>query len=148
MQNWSVYGSYSYTDSTIEDDVVDGNGNVTPTGGKTVVDTPENMLKGEIGYDNGSLFAKLGFDYIDERYFNYLNDRSVEDRTLVDLSIGYRLQELSFVKQLTVQANVSNLTDEDYISTVGSGGFGNSGDRQTLLNGAPRQYFLTLDARF
>ncbi len=146
--DWSVFGSYSYTDSTYEDDVVDGDGNVTPTAGRTVVDTPENMLKGEVAYDNGALFARLGFDYIDERFFTYLNDQSVDSRTLLDLSLGYRIPDLGIVDQLLIQVNVSNLTDEDYVSTVGSGGFGNSGDRQTLLTGAPRQYFLTLDARF
>ncbi len=148
IEYFSVLGSYSYTDSTYEDDVVTGTGAVIPTGGKTVVDTPENMLKGEVGYDNGRLFAKVGFDYIDARYFTYLNDQEVDSRTLVDLSLGYRMKDLGFLRQLTLQANVANATDEDYISTVGSGGFGNSGDRQTLLNGAPRQYFITLDGRF
>jgi iron complex outermembrane receptor protein len=106
------------------------------------------MLKGEIAFDNGRLFARLGFDYIDNRYFTYLNDQEVDSRTLLDLSLGYRLRDLGIVDQLTLQLNATNLTDEDYISTVGSGGYGNSGDRQTLLTGAPRQYFLMLDARF
>lgn len=148
VENWSIFGSYSYTDSTYEDDVVAGDGTITPTAGKTVVDTPENMLKGEIAFDNGRLFARLGFDYIDNRYFTYLNDQEVDSRTLLDLSLGYRLRDLGIVDQLTLQLNATNLTDEDYISTVGSGGYGNSGDRQTLLTGAPRQYFLMLDARF
>jgi iron complex outermembrane recepter protein len=148
IEHFTLFGSYSYTDSTYEDDVVTGTGAVIPTGGKTVVDTPENMLKGEVGYDNGRLFAKVGLDYIDERYFTYLNDQKVDSRTLVDLAFGYRLQDLGFLRQLTLQANVTNAADEDYISTVGSGGFGNSGDRQTLLTGAPRQYFITVDGRF
>jgi hypothetical protein len=40
--------------------------------------------------------------------------------------------------------NVTNLFDKDYISTIGTNGFGNIGDNQTLLNGAPRQIFATL----
>jgi len=46
---------------------------------------------------------------------------------------------------------VANAFDEDYISTVGSGGFSNSdaaGTAQTLLPGAPRQVFFTLKAAF
>jgi len=148
IEHWSLFGSYSYTSSEYKDDVVAGDGSVVPTSGKTVVDTPENMLKAEFGYDNDRLFAKLGVDYIDDRYFTYLNDQSVDGRTLVDLALGYRMRDLGFLKQLTAQVNVTNLTDEQYIGTVGSGGFGNSGDRQTLLTGAPRQYFLTVDARF
>jgi iron complex outermembrane receptor protein len=106
------------------------------------------MFKAELGYDDGALFAKVGFDYIDERFFTYLNDRKVDDRTLIDLSVGYRLRGMGFVEEVTMQFNAVNITDENYISTVGSAGYGNSGDRQTLLNGAPAQYFFTVDARF
>jgi iron complex outermembrane receptor protein len=34
------------------------------------------------------------------------------------------------------------------VSTIGSNGFGNSGDNQTLLAGAPQQFFVTLKAGF
>lgn len=46
-----------------------------------------------------------------------------------------------------MQVGVTNLTDRKYISTVGSNGFGNSGDSQTLLQGAPRQFFVTLTGK-
>ena len=65
--------------------------------------------------------------------------------------MGYRLTNLGFVKDLTVQASVTNATDELYISTVGSNGFVNAdpnGTTQTLLVGAPQQYFVSLKARF
>ncbi len=76
IEHVSLLASYSYTDSEYSDDVVSGTGAVTQTRGKTVLDTPENMFKAELGYDDGALFAKVGFDYIDERFFNYLNDHS------------------------------------------------------------------------
>ncbi|MEQ1580314.1 MAG: TonB-dependent receptor [Steroidobacteraceae bacterium] len=145
---WSLFGSYSYNDSQYKDDVVSGTGAITPTSGKQVVDAPKNMLKAELGYDNGNLFYKLGLDFVDDRYFSYLNDQLVDSRTLLDLSLGYRFRQFPAFKELTAQFNVANLTDEQYISTIGSNGFGNSGDSQTLLTGAPRQYFFTLNARF
>jgi len=52
---------------------------------------------------------------------------------------------------LTLQGSVTNATDELYISTVGSNGFVNAdpnGTAQTLLRGAPRQYFISLKAKF
>jgi len=55
------------------------------------------------------------------------------------------------LKAVTAQVDVANLLDKDYISTVGSGGFGNSdlaGTAQTLLPGAPRQLFFSLKASF
>ena len=58
---------------------------------------------------------------------------------------------MGFVEQLSIQADVTNLTDEEYFSTIDSNGFTNSdpgGTTQTLLLGAPRQYFISLKAKF
>jgi len=58
---------------------------------------------------------------------------------------------MGVLKDLTAQIDIANLLDEDYISTVGSGGFGNSdlaGTAMTLLPGAPRQLFFTVKAGF
>jgi len=49
---FSLYGSYSYTDSTYRDDVVDASGTVTPIKGKTVVDSPKHIARAEISYDH------------------------------------------------------------------------------------------------
>ncbi len=140
----SIYASYTYTDSSYRDDVINGAGVlVAATKGKTVVDTPKHMLRGELSYDNTEAFGRIGFNYMSKRYFNYLNDRSVDARMIVDASLGYR-----FTEDLEFQFNVTNLFDEQYIGTLNSNGFGNSGDNQTLLVGAPRQAFVTLKAGF
>jgi iron complex outermembrane recepter protein len=140
----SLYGSYTYTDSTYRDDVLNGSGGlVAATRGKTVVDTPKHMLRGELSYDNTEAFARIGLNYMSKRFFNYLNDRSVDARLIADASIGYRFNE-----KAEIQFNVSNLFDEQYIGTLNSNGFGNSGDNQTLLVGAPQQFFVTLKAGF
>jgi len=65
-----------------------------------------------------------------------------------DMNLGYRFKDFGFGKNLSIQANVTNLTDETYISTIGSNGFGNSGDRQTFLAGAPVQWFVSLNGQF
>ncbi|WP_366416334.1 hypothetical protein [Novosphingobium sp. 32-60-15] len=44
--------------------------------------------------------------------------------------------------------NAVNLFDKRYVATIGSNGFGFSGDNQTLLAAAPRQVFVTLKAGF
>jgi iron complex outermembrane receptor protein len=67
----------------------------------------------------------------------------------VNLGLGYRLGNVGFFRELTAQLDVTNLFDEEYISTVGSGGFVNSdpgGTAQTLLPGAPQQWFFSLKA--
>jgi len=139
-----LYASYSYTDSTYRNDVLNLSGQlIAAIKGKTVVDSPKHMVRGELSYDNDGLFARLGLNYMSERFFSYTNDRSVPGRLLAEASAGYRFSE-----RLEFQVNASNLFDKQYIATIGSGGFGNSGDRQTLLVGAPQQFFATIKAKY
>ena len=142
----TLFGSYSYNNNTYRNDVVITTGagtTIIPTSGKSVVDSPKHMLHGEIGYDDGMLFGRIGAGYMSKRFFTYTNDRSVDGRAIVDASLGYRF-ELAAGKKVELQLNVTNLFDLEYVSTIGSNGFGNSGDNQTLLAGAPRQVFVTL----
>lgn len=146
----TLFASAAWNDSIYDDDYLT-NGVRIPVSGKTVPDAPELMLRGEIAYDDGNFFARADASYNDKRYYTYLNQGSVDAYTLVNATVGYRFTDLGFVKDLTLQGSVTNATDELYISTIGSNGFVNSdptGTTQTLLVGAPQQYFVTLRARF
>ena len=151
MPGVSWYNSLSLSNSTYRDDVVskDANNQTTTvaTAGKHVVDAPDTMLKSILSYDDGQWFGNVGMDYMSKRYFSYLNDASVAGRTLFNLSGGLRTKSLGFLSEGSVQVGVTNLGDRKYISTIGSNGFVNSGDSQTLLTGAPRQFFVTLTGK-
>ncbi len=112
------------------------------------MDSPKHILNGELGYDDGAIFGRVNVAYMSKRYYSYENDVSVPGRALVDLSFGYRFSGDDLLDGFEVQANVSNLFDKKYVSTVGSAGFTASGDRQTLLPGSPRQFFITLRKQF
>ncbi|WP_313586157.1 TonB-dependent receptor domain-containing protein [Aquidulcibacter sp.] len=149
---FNVFGSLTYNKSEYADNVVNRAGVVvTATKGKQVVNTPELLFKGELAYDNGSLFAKLGASYTGERYFTYMNDDvngKVDAYTLAEITLGYRFGGNDLLEGLEAQLNVTNASDEQYVSTIGSNGFGNSGDSQTLLAGAPQQVVFTLKKAF
>jgi iron complex outermembrane receptor protein len=151
--NW--FTSLSYTDSKYDDDYTTTSGSgvqtIIPVSGKTVVDTPEVLFKSEVAYERGPVFLHADVNHTGKRYYTYLNEGGVDAYTLLNAGIGYRFSQLGFLSQLTLQADVTNLTDEDYFSTIDSNGFVNSdmaGTTQTLLRGAPRQYFLSVKARF
>lgn len=147
---FGAFASYSYNDSTYRDDVVINSttpATVRATKGKTVVDTPKHLLRGELSYDSDMFFGRVGVNYMSKRYFTYLNDQSVPGRALVDATIGYRLN-IGQRQPIELQVNAVNLFDKRYVATIGSNGFGFSGDNQTLLAGAPRQVFVTLKAGF
>jgi iron complex outermembrane recepter protein len=149
--DWKLYASATYNQSEYADDVVNivaGAPVKTLTKGKTVVNTPKSMIKSELSYDNGNLFGTLSVDHVGERYYTYTNvGGKVPAYTLSDLTVGYRFNSL----KLDVQLNVTNLTDEQYVSTIGSNGFTNadaSNTSQTVLAGAPRQVFLAVKKHF
>ena len=145
---FTLFASYSYNDSTYRDDVFNALGvRLAATKGKTTVDAPKHLLRGEIGYDSDGLFGRVGANYISRRFFTYENDQSVPGRLIVDATLGYRF-DLGTAKPIELQVNATNLFDKKYVATVGSNGFGNRGDNQTLLAGAPQQFFVTLKAGF
>ena len=142
---FQLFASYSYTDATYRDNVFDTTGALTAAiKGKNVIDAPKHMIRGELSYDSDlGLFGRIGANYMSRRYFTYTNDQSVPGRVLVDATLGFRLTD-----NIELQANATNLFDKQYIATINSAGTGNSGDRQTLLVGAPQQFFATVKAKF
>jgi len=145
----SLFASYSYNVSKYEDTVFDATGKLQVNKGDNVVDTPKNMLKGEVVYDDGQYMARMGADYMSKRFVTYTNDVSVPGRVLVDAAVGYTFRGgEGFLKGWGIEANVTNLFNKKYIATIGSNGFVASGDSQTLLAGAPRQWFVTLKKGF
>lgn len=144
---FGAFASYAYNDSTYRDNVLDADGNiVAATRDKTVVDAPKHIASGEISY-NGSLFyARFAGNYMSKRYFTYENDQSVAGRVLFDATIGVHLDLDG--RKFELQGNATNLFDKKYIATIGTNGFGNRGDAQTLMVGAPQQFFITLKTQF
>ena len=142
----NLFASYSYTDASYRDNVITPTATIL-TKGKDVVDTPKHLLRGEIAYDSDTFFGRLGANYMSKRYFNYLNDRSVSSRVLFDATLGYRF-DAGLRSPIELQLNATNLLDKKYVATIGSNGFGNSGDNQTLLAGAPQQFFATVKVGF
>jgi iron complex outermembrane receptor protein len=140
--------SYSYNDSTYRNNVVQADGTVVATRGKTVVDAPRNMARAELNYDDTVFFGKVSVDYMSKRYYTYLNDAMVGARALVDATVGYRWKNAYTAKPVELQLNITNLMNAHYVSTIGTNGFTNSGDSQTLMVGAPRAFFGTIKLGF
>lgn len=142
----ALTGSYAFNSNTYRDDVINQSGVVVQAiKGRTVVDSPKNILNFEASYDSGIFYARANANYSSKRFFTYSNDKSVDGRVLVDGLIGVRLpSDNRWLSGVALEGTVTNLTDSDYVATIGSNGFRFSGDNQTLLPGAPRQFFVTL----
>lgn len=154
LRHLTWFNSIAWNDSQYDDDYTRFTGSgpvVVRVSGKQVVDAPKLMIKSELAWDNGTFFARVDTSHVGKRYYTYLNDGGVDAYELFNASAGYRFRDLGLLEELTVQGAVTNITDEFYISTIGSNGFSESdasGTSQTLLRGAPRQFFVSVKARF
>ncbi len=136
----TLTASYAYVDSTYRDATFLG---------KQTVDTPKNIANVELAYDQDGFYARGDLNYMSKRYFTYSNDQSVPSHAVVDAKVGYRITSTDrWLNGLGIEGSVTNATDTTYISTIGSNGYGASGDNQTLLAGAPRQFFVTISKTF
>jgi iron complex outermembrane receptor protein len=146
----SLTGSYSYNNSEYNDDVVNQSGVIiAATKGATVVNTPKHIFNADLAYDDGAFFGSVGVNFLSDRYFTYTNvGGRVNGRALVDLAAGYRVNGRGLLDGLEAQVTASNLFDKNYVGALGTNGFVNSGDAQTVIAGAPRQIFATIRKSF
>ena len=141
----TLTASYAYNDSTYRDNVINALGVVTQAiAGKTVVDSPRHIGNIELAYDQDGFYARANGNFMSKRFFTFSNDKSVPGRAILDARLGYRFAGSGFLDGFGIEGSVTNLTNRRFVATIGSNGYGFAGDNQTLLAGAPRQWFVTL----
>ncbi|WP_215762607.1 TonB-dependent receptor [Acetobacter sp. P1H12_c] len=149
--NWSLYVSYAYNQSTYNDDLTTG-GITYNTRGKSVVAMPRNLANVQISYDDGSIWGNFGMQYQGRRTYTYTNDQWIKPNDIFNLNVGYRFHSQNWaLRGLDMQINVTNLFNKRYVATVGSAGFrptDPTGSLQTLQAGAPRMVFFTVRKHF
>jgi iron complex outermembrane receptor protein len=135
--------------SKYQDDYL--NNGVVETGGKYVVGVPSLMFTSSLNYRVDGWRFSLDGKYTGRRYISYLNDSRVPEYWVFNAGAGYDFGKVGVFSSIGLSLNVTNLTDKRYFATTGTGGYVASdpqGYNQTLMAGAPRQAFFTLDARF
>jgi len=149
-ENWRWFNSLSLNRSKYDSNYLDGT-NLVLTDGKTQVDSPKTMFASELVWHDGPIEARLQAKYEGKRFYTYLNDASVPSFWLLNASASYDFGRVAMLRDVSAHLNITNVADKRYFSTIGSNGFITSdptGQFYTLLAGAPRQAFLTIDAKF
>lgn len=150
VQNMTWFNSVSFNDSTYRSDYMNGT-TLVNTAGKQVVDAPKMMFNTEVGYESGGWFGNIGGKYTGERFYTYLNDNKVDAFFVMNASAGYKQKKMAGLNDFSAQLSLTNLLDKKYFSTIGSNGFVVSdpqGAYATMLEGAPRQVFVTISGKF
>lgn len=143
--NWSLIGTYSYTDARI---IADASG-APATGGQI-----GNRLQ-NAPLHSGSLWVKYdafgelkglslgaGVVAVGQRQGDNQNDFQLPAYARVDTMIIYRLPDhlAPWTKKLALQLNVKNLLDTTY--------YAHSADRFSIYAGAPRTFIASIRAEF
>ena len=127
-----IFAGYTYMESEIEAS------NITPDVGAAFSNTPEHSGSVWLSYQlPWNIEIGAGAQYVGERLNNLssnVNVREAPDYWLFDAMASYRVH-----KNLTVQLNVYNIADEEYIDRIGGGHF---------IPGVGRSAILTASLRF
>lgn len=152
---WSVYGSLSYTSSKMQSDLRTGAATYEATSGKQMPDTPEWLSGLSLNYANGPWYGTVDAKFTGKSYSTLVNDESVDAKTLVNSTLGYRFADTAFLKKPSIQLNVSNLFNRDSVNiNSGSGSLfttralGAGGTAPAYYVGAPRFISVTLRSDF
>ncbi len=170
---WDLYGAYSYQDAQ-HDDAAAGSvaarnlAAVAVIAGERVRDIPTHSFFGQVGLGpfRGVSFQLSG-RYVGERVgghivaptsFAPIGIETLDSYVVVALGAKYQVDSLSWARDLTLQLNVDNLLDEQYLGSVSSATatqpeFGVlTGPTVRTLDryfiGAPRTLTLSMRARF
>lgn len=147
IRRLSFYNSISYNHSTYDNNVVTSGG-TEAIKGKSVPNYPSLMYKTSLGYTWGAYDAHIDGNYLSHRYLSYLNDASVPGYFIANLGARYTLGNRGPLRAISFSFNAYNLFNKKYIATMGEVGNPFSGDYQSFLVGAPRQFFGTISAGF
>ena len=153
--NWSLYGSLSYTNSVMQSDLRTGATSYEATTGKQMPDTPLWMSGLRLGYKDASWYGNLDLKYTGSVYSTLVNDESIDAATVVNLTLGYRFADAAFMKKPSVQFNVSNLFDTNYLrinspsgSSFTTRALGAGGSTPFYYVGSPRFMSVTFRTEF
>ncbi|AEI38312.1 MAG: TonB-dependent receptor [Zymomonas mobilis subsp. pomaceae] len=142
----SFLASYSYTHATYANNIMSSNGSVLyQTKGNWVPGIARNMFKADIVYDDHHLLMRVGANFMVHRSVDFMDTVHTPGQYVLNGAIGYHFgDEVPYMKNWTIIGNVTNMTGQRYVSTIGTTGFAASGDAQNLQAGAPRRFFITL----
>ncbi|TWI61170.1 iron complex outermembrane receptor protein [Pseudoduganella lurida] len=150
-REWAWFNSFTYNHSEYKDAPLYYEGTTAiDVNGKRVVDAPRVLFNTELSFEHAGWFARTEAKYTGKRYYTYLNDSPVPSYWIGHLAAGYKLGKVGPFREATVQLNVTNLGDKEYFGAIGTNGFASSdpaGTFATMLTGAPRAAFISLNGK-
>ena len=156
--HFSMYGSVTYINSQMKQDLKVSTTLTEATAGKQLPDTPKFMAAIALSYKDGPLFGQLTAKHTGQAFSTLVNDQFMDPYVLLNLTAGYKLPETGFFKSPEIRFNVDNLTNTSYkrISSPSGSSFTTralplgtlAGSNPSYYIGAPRFTSVTLRSDF
>lgn len=121
---FTLYGSYTYTISRQQDNVDAGSDGIYFTKGKTLTNTPLNAAFTSLNYRQGPVWASLNAKYRGAVWGDWSNTQKVGGYTTFNLNAGYDFSDFStWLRKPYIKLNVYNLTDHHAFTWASSSPF-------------------------
>jgi iron complex outermembrane receptor protein len=133
----SIYASYSYIDSEIQQDIPNAVAGVLPTKGKQIYETPKNQGAVRVQYD-ATEWLSVGAQtkWVGDRFTNLVNTERFRGYELVDFDARIKLSQSGLAKT-HLQFNVRNAFDKRYLGDISANltgtAVGQPGYRRTFV---------------
>ena len=113
LENFKLYGSYTYTKSTLQSDFDAGSDGIYPTDGKDMINAPRNIGHLILSYDNGPFWANVGASYHGSFYGDFMNTEKNGGYTTFNFNAGWHFDDFAtWFRSPYVKLNFSNITDK------------------------------------
>jgi len=139
------YNRYSFTQN-----FQSGAATTVDTDGKQLPDAPKYMAKAALSYHVGDWTFTPSARYTSSRYGDVQNTQKIDDYTLVDFDIAYRMAQFMGSRNALFRLTATNLTDEKYIATINAADnfLAASTTASTYQTGAPIGVYGSLNLKF
>ena len=116
----SVYGTISYIESEIQQDIPNATTGILPTKGKSLYEVPKWQGGVRVQWDPMEMLS-LGVQgkFVGDRWTNLVNTEKFNGYTLWDLDARLKLEQFG-LKNTYLQGNIRNLFDERYLGDISS----------------------------
>ncbi|MGP1716174.1 MAG: TonB-dependent receptor [Methylophilus sp.] len=133
IEHWRTDFNIAILDARF-DELKEGNAGISRAG-NTPSNVPERVANAWLYYQQPKWEAGVGARYVGKRYADNANAITMDSYTVYDASAAWNIN-----RQITVRANLRNLTDKFYAALA----YGNT---QQII-GAPRQLELTAEFKY
>ena len=113
------YVSGQYLHATIDNNIEAG-GDYLPTTGKTAVRSPAWVFSAALDYDDGRFFGNYTVRYIGRQFATFMNDEVLPAYYEMGGTVGMRFSDIGPAKAPTIQLNLINLTNNQFLSGINS----------------------------